>query len=58
QNKLSPYQNNNLIDKLSSKKFAETEKLVAILETKDCYIIHYRNLQQYLELEMELKHVY
>ncbi|GES77028.1 uncharacterized protein LOC109619143 [Rhizophagus clarus] len=30
-----PYQNNDLIDKLSGGKFAETEKLVAILETKD-----------------------
>ncbi|CAI2187691.1 20313_t:CDS:2, partial [Funneliformis geosporum] len=32
--KLGPYQNNNLIDKLSESKFAETEKLVATLETK------------------------
>ncbi|PKY32432.1 hypothetical protein RhiirB3_450608 [Rhizophagus irregularis] len=58
QNELSPYQNNDLIDKLSGGKFAETEKLVATLETKDRYIIHYRNLQQYLELGMELEHVY
>ena len=39
-------------------KFAETEKLVATLETKDRYIIHYQNLQQCLELGMELEHVY
>ncbi|GBC43839.2 uncharacterized protein LOC105317732 [Rhizophagus irregularis DAOM 181602=DAOM 197198] len=58
QNELSPYQNNDLIDKLSGGKFAETEKLVATLETKDRYIIHYRNLQQCLELGMELEHVY
>ncbi|GBB98224.1 hypothetical protein RclHR1_31740002 [Rhizophagus clarus] len=32
---LGPHQNNNLIDKLSGGKFAETEKLVATLETKD-----------------------
>ncbi|CAI2199772.1 17244_t:CDS:2 [Funneliformis geosporum] len=32
---LGLYQNNDLIDKLSGKKFAETEKLVATLETKD-----------------------
>jgi hypothetical protein len=55
---LGPHQNNDLIDKLSGGKFAETEKLVATLETKDRYIIHYRNLQQCLELGMELEHVY
>ncbi|CAG8813270.1 35542_t:CDS:2, partial [Racocetra persica] len=58
RSKLSLYQNNDLIDKLSSGKFAETEKLVATLETKDRYIIHYRNLQQCLELGMELEHIY
>ncbi|GBB97653.1 hypothetical protein RclHR1_30280001 [Rhizophagus clarus] len=58
RNELSPYQNNDLIDKLNGGKFAETEKLVATLETKDRYIIHYRNLQQCLELGMELEHVY
>ncbi|GBC07000.1 hypothetical protein RclHR1_00720009 [Rhizophagus clarus] len=57
-NELSPYQNNDLIDKLSGGKFTETEKLAATLETKDRYIIHYQNLQQCLELGMELKHVY
>jgi hypothetical protein len=40
---LSPYQN-DLIEKLSNGKFAETEKLVATLETKDKYILNYRNL--------------
>ncbi|CAI2163649.1 19526_t:CDS:2 [Funneliformis geosporum] len=35
RNKLGPYQNNDLIDKLSGGKFAETEKLVARLEFKD-----------------------
>ncbi|CAI2195645.1 5839_t:CDS:2, partial [Funneliformis geosporum] len=55
---LGPHQNNDLIDKLSGGKFAETEKLVATLETKDRYIIHYRNLQQCLELGMKLDHVY
>ncbi|CAI2201821.1 3400_t:CDS:2, partial [Funneliformis geosporum] len=53
---LSSYQNNDLIDKLSSGKFAETEKLVTTLETKDQYIIYYQNLQQCLELGMELEH--
>ncbi|CAI2196794.1 9749_t:CDS:1, partial [Funneliformis geosporum] len=55
---LGSHQNNNLIDILSRGKFAETEKLVATLETKNRYIIHYRNLQQCLELGMELEHVY
>ena len=55
---LSPYQNIDLIEKLSKGKFAETEKLVATLETKDRYILHYQNLQQCLELEMQLEYVY
>jgi len=58
RNEFSPHQNNDLIDKLSGGKFAETEKLVATLETKDRYIIHYQNPQQCLELGMELEHVY
>ncbi|CAB5199871.1 unnamed protein product [Rhizophagus irregularis] len=48
----------NMIEKLSNGKFAETEKLVATLETKDRYILHYTNLQQCLNLGMELEHVY
>uniref|UniRef100_U9URW3 Uncharacterized protein n=1 Tax=Rhizophagus irregularis (strain DAOM 181602 / DAOM 197198 / MUCL 43194) TaxID=747089 RepID=U9URW3_RHIID len=48
----------NMIKKLSQGKFAETEKLVATLETKDRYILNYRNLQQCLALGMELEHVY
>ncbi|RGB38846.1 hypothetical protein C1646_755162 [Rhizophagus diaphanus] len=54
---LSPEQG-NMIKKLSNGKFAETEKLVATLETKDRYILHYTNLQQCLNLGMELEHVY
>ena len=56
--KLSPHQNKDLIDELSKGKFAETEKLVATLETKDHYILHYQNLQQCLALGMRLVHVY
>jgi len=55
---LSPVQNKEYIDKLSKGKFAETEKLVATLETKDRYVIHYRNLQQCFDLGMEIEHVY
>ncbi|GBB93363.1 hypothetical protein RclHR1_21560006 [Rhizophagus clarus] len=54
---LNPYQN-TLIEKLSNDKFVETEKLVATLEIKDRYILHYSNLQQCLALGMELEHVY
>ena len=36
----------------------KVEKLVPNLMNKNNYVIHYRNLQQYLELEMKLKKIH
>ena len=36
----------------------EVEKLVPNLRDKDCYVLHYRNLQLYLSLGMHLKKIH
>ena len=56
KDQMSPYQN-RLIDELSITSF-ETEKLVPNLMNKSRYVLHYRNLQLYLSLGMEIVKVH
>ena len=53
---MSPYQH-RLIDELGITSF-ETEKLVPNLMDKSRYVLHYRNLQLYLSLGMEIVKVH
>ena len=53
---MSPYQQ-KLIDELSITSF-ETEKLVPNLMNKSRYVLHHRNLQLYLSLEMKITKVH
>lgn len=54
--KLSPFQI-NLLKELNC-TYKPTEKLIASLEPKKNYILHYRNLKLYLQLGMKLTHVH
>lgn len=58
-NELSKYQK-NLIDYLKSINinWRPTEKLILDLHDKNNYVIHYRNLQLYLSLGLQLKKVH
>ena len=53
---LAPYQQ-NLKEKLGYKP-TKAEKLVPNLWNKQKYVIHYRNLKQYLSLGMKLTKIY
>ena len=54
---LSPYAR-ALCDRHGLKGSTGTPKLLATLEDKERYVLHYRNLQLYLELGMQLGQVY
>jgi hypothetical protein len=51
---LSPYQK----DLLTTRKLIETDKLVPNLNPKERYVLHYRNLQLYLELGMHITKIH
>ncbi|XP_071138725.1 uncharacterized protein [Mytilus edulis] len=55
---LSPYSRKMLEELLGKKTLGSCEKLVPNLHDKEKYVIHYRNLQLYLELGMRLKKVH
>ena len=50
---LSPFQK-----QLYPENHAPNEKLIPNLYNKEKYILHYRNLKQYLELGMKIKKVF
>ena len=56
KDQMSPYQQ-KLVEELSITSF-ETEKLVPNLMNKSRYVLHYRNLQLYLSLGMQLTKVH
>ena len=52
---MSPYHQRELLDGQGEDK---TEKLLLTLNHKSRYVLHYRNLQLYLEQGMKLKKIH
>ena len=47
-----------ICDKLKLKRMTNVEKLLATVEDKDFYILHYRNLQLYVSLGLRVKKIH
>ena len=47
-----------ICDKHELKRMSNVEKLLATVEDKDFYILHYRNLQLYVSLGLRIKKIH
>ena len=47
-----------ICDKQKLKRMTNLEKLLATVEDKDFYILHYRNLQLYVSLGLRVKKIH